>query len=544
MIKNKVIVCTVIVSILCSSNVVSAKHENITLKTKSVNTTVGATKTIKFTKKKGVKITFKKFISTNKKVASVSKKGKVTAKSTGKCTIKVNVKYEYRKKNKKVNFRVPVKVTEKNIVTPSPVDEQSSNTVTPNSTKVPSSNKVNDSGTVVTPSSTPSVINITEEQKQKYSENDINILSSIISEQVKLDANTDTDIFNSDNYKWGTTDENGKYRLNSITFKTDFLHSVKGFLDFSGLTELRELNLKYNSGIIGINISNNLNLQKLDISSTNISELDVSNNTKLKKLDIGYTDITELNISNNKELKELSCGLSNCKLSSLDISKNTDLEKLVIPYDFNINLSNNTKIKDLTCGVDTDISYLNDLETLHLYDMKDDYKHTIEENNVVDIDLSKFSNLSILGLNYCNIGSLKVSDTLSINNLWLSDCRLQSDDIFKTISGLNNLEDLSFVDVSGIPTELDLSNFNKLLSFDLGFCSIVKSVDLTGNADLESLNIFDNELLEKVNLGQKDKLGLIICGSNKNLKELDITGVTRDDCSIEQDYGDTTKIIR
>lgn len=542
MVKNKLIICTLVVSMLCSSNIVDAKQENITLKTKAINITLRANKMIKFTKKKGVKITSKKFISTNKKIAKVSKKGKVTAKSVGRCTIKVKLKYKYKKKNKVVNFKVPVKVTEKNIVTPSPVDGQSNNTVTPSNKKVSSNNGDKDSvGATAIPSSTSSVINITDEQKEKYNENDIKAISNIINEQVKLGANVNTDIFDSENYKWEDTDESDKYRLTCITFEKVFSHSVKGSLDFSGLTELRELSLKFNNGVTEINVSNNSKLQKLDISNTSISELSVSSNTKLKRLFIGYTNIKELNIGNNRELKELSCGLSECNLSSLDISKNTDLEKLVVPYYFNINLINNTKITNLTCGVNTDISYLNDLETLRLYDIKDDDKHTIEENNVLDIDLSKFNNLSIVEFNYCNIGTLKINNTLNLN---MYNCRLQSDDIFNTILGLNNLQDLSFTDVIGIPKDLDLSNLTKLESFTLGYCSSIKSVDLTGNSDLTSLSISNNELLENITLGQKDKLGLIICGSNKNLKELDITGVTRDDCSIEQDYGDTTKIIR
>lgn len=63
--------------------------------TKSITITQGEKKAIKI---KGVFIKSKSFKSSNKKIATVNKKGIVTAVSKGKCKVKVTVKYYKNKK--------------------------------------------------------------------------------------------------------------------------------------------------------------------------------------------------------------------------------------------------------------------------------------------------------------------------------------------------------------------------------------------------------------------------------------------------------------
>lgn len=67
--------------------------------------------TIKIKKAKGIKVTKKTFTIKNKKIAKVSKKGVVTAKSEGKTKVTVKVKYKFKKKayTKKLTFKVTVK---------------------------------------------------------------------------------------------------------------------------------------------------------------------------------------------------------------------------------------------------------------------------------------------------------------------------------------------------------------------------------------------------------------------------------------------------
>lgn len=72
------------------------------LKTKKLAIQKGKSKTIKI---KGKRIKSKKFKSSKKKIATVTKKGKVKGKKVGSCKIKITVKYRKKKKAKKLSTK-------------------------------------------------------------------------------------------------------------------------------------------------------------------------------------------------------------------------------------------------------------------------------------------------------------------------------------------------------------------------------------------------------------------------------------------------------
>lgn len=95
---------------------VSLKKSSATLKISEKNgKKVYGAVTIKVKKAKGVKVNKITYKSSNKKIAAVSKKGKVTAKKKGDTKIKVTVKYKYKKRSykKTLTFKVKVKNTVK-----------------------------------------------------------------------------------------------------------------------------------------------------------------------------------------------------------------------------------------------------------------------------------------------------------------------------------------------------------------------------------------------------------------------------------------------
>lgn len=110
---------------------------------KSLTIMAGKKKTIKV---KGTFIKSKAFKSSKTKIATVSKKGVVTAKKAGNCKITVTVKYRKKKNAKKLfSKKLTCKVTVKSApVTPTPAAEQTA-APTPDSTPT------------VTPSATPAV---------------------------------------------------------------------------------------------------------------------------------------------------------------------------------------------------------------------------------------------------------------------------------------------------------------------------------------------------------------------------------------------------
>lgn len=82
--------------------------------TKKGNKTSYPSAKIKLKKQKGVKIKKTKYkLIGSKKVVTVTKSGKITAKKTGSAKIKVTVKYTYKKRTKKKAFNCKVKVTKK-----------------------------------------------------------------------------------------------------------------------------------------------------------------------------------------------------------------------------------------------------------------------------------------------------------------------------------------------------------------------------------------------------------------------------------------------
>lgn len=119
----------------------AAKKAKVSLKKTSATLKItdkkfGST-TVKVKKSKGVTLKKTTFKSSNKKVAKVSQKGKVTAVKKGKATVTVKVKYKYKKRTytKSLSFRVTVKDSRKPVhiptVTPatSPATEQVETTV-------------------------------------------------------------------------------------------------------------------------------------------------------------------------------------------------------------------------------------------------------------------------------------------------------------------------------------------------------------------------------------------------------------------------------
>ena len=108
-----------------------AATKPVSLSKSKINLEVGISKTLKVKKSGSIKITQKTFSSSNKKVATVTQNGKITAQKAGKATINVTVKYKKGNKVKSSTLKCNVNVSEKtsdasNVteeVTPTPVPE-------------------------------------------------------------------------------------------------------------------------------------------------------------------------------------------------------------------------------------------------------------------------------------------------------------------------------------------------------------------------------------------------------------------------------------
>ncbi|WP_417936420.1 InlB B-repeat-containing protein [Flagellimonas onchidii] len=81
------------------------------------------------------------------------------------------------------------------------------------------------------------------------------------------------------------------------------------------------------SGIASLRgIEHFTDLESLNCSGNNLTELEISDNTNLRSLNCMSNDIVELNLSSNLALISLNCSVN--KLTELNVSKNTDLVNL------------------------------------------------------------------------------------------------------------------------------------------------------------------------------------------------------------------------
>ena len=144
------------------------------------------------------------------------------------------------------------------------------------------------------------------------------------------------------------------------------------------------LNLDYNFDVTNLSFLANLpNLEYLNLTGFEVSSINLSNNTKLKEF-IGNDlwELKSLDISSNLDLEKIS--LSENELTSIDLSKNTKLielnmELLRAEYSYvraklkNLDLSKNVMLEKLELGnnkklTSIDLSKNIELNYLDLYD--------------------------------------------------------------------------------------------------------------------------------------------------------------------------------
>lgn len=96
-------------------------------------------------------------------------------------------------------------------------------------------------------------------------------------------------------------------------------------LDVSGNTSLTELHC-YTNQLTSLNLGENANLDKLNCVVNRLTSLDLSGNANLTILSCSSNLLTSLDVSNNPNLTLLDCERN--QLTSLNVSKNTELDTL------------------------------------------------------------------------------------------------------------------------------------------------------------------------------------------------------------------------
>ncbi len=365
--KRQILALSCAVALLITGNIicltyrtVEAAKKPISLSKKNITLKEGQTKKLNVKKTAKVKIKSKTFISSNKKVATVTKKtGKIKAKKAGKATLTVKVKYVKKpsKKTKTVTLNCKINVTANNT-------GKSEETSMPKATNTSSA---------------------TSNSPAEKNPGEVTVLRKLIAEQKALGATVNEDL-NDWQYTW---DKEG--HLVSIDWEG---YGLRGNINFGGFPYLAKLNCGWvgrfegyiTNQLTGLDVSRNEKLIELYVRDNQLTNLDVSKNINLKILSCEYNKLGYLDVSKNVNLTELYC--LNDQLSSLDVSKNVELEILNCGSNqlTNLDVSKNVKLVELSC-------FGNQLSSLDVSENQNLEYLYCQDNQLVSLNIGNNSNL-------------------------------------------------------------------------------------------------------------------------------------------------------
>ena len=257
-------------------------------------------------------------------------------------------------------------------------------------------------------------------------------------------------------------------------------NSISGIFDVTGIeafTALTELFLNQTQ-ISSLDVSANVNLDKLSCGWSDVSSLDISNNTSLTYLAIYSNLITSIDLSNNPLLSQLWC--YDLAISTLDLSNNPNLTVVYIPDNqlSMIDLSNNDLINILTCS----------------------------GNSITSLDLSNLTGLSHFT---CNLTDLQSLDLRNGNNV----------NIINNAINITNNPDLTCINVDDAPfSAANWTNIDVIASFSEDCASAGLSED-----NLNSLVLYPNPTSQLLNIEIKKPTTITVSdidGSEFLVKEL------------------------
>lgn len=227
------------------------------------------------------------------------------------------------------------------------------------------------------------------------------------------------------------------------------------------------------------------NLTELSFEGAYVTSLDASKNPALELIDCFCNQITELDASGCSNLKRIF-GQTN-PITKLNVTGCTSLESV-----------------DLGTA---------DLDTLTgLSDCKNLKELWIGDVNIHDLDLSALPKLEIL---YCNVDDLSELDTS--HNPLLKDLGVGGKTGKLDVSRNTELEYLAIAgweDTStDFPSPPDLSHNPKLSYIGISGTNL-RSIDLSNNPALESVNIVMNPDLTELDLSANPKVNYLYCYGN------------------------------
>lgn len=264
-------------------------------------------------------------------------------------------------------------------------------------------------------------------------------------------------------------------------------------INVSESPKLQTLSMINTNNISNINLSNNLELLKLNLEGNNISNIDISNNDKLIELRLNNNNLTNLNLESNINLGKLV--LNDNEISNIDLSNNSELNYLMLDNNSlnSINLNNNSK-----------------LEELH-----------IVNNNLTQLNLESLASLNELFADDNKLETITFADGLgriSLNNNNLTNIDFGENNLCSLYISNNNIENLDTSKMQCL--EVLSASDNK-----------IKSINLENNINLTNLSLNNNEINE-LDVTKNTKLTWLRLKNNIGLKKVYVNDIKQLDFEI------------
>lgn len=203
-------------------------------------------------------------------------------------------------------------------------------------------------------------------------------------------------------------------------------------------------------------------LEDLDCSENQLTQLDVSKNPKLKRLVCYKNKLTSLDVSGNTSLTELHCYTN--QLTSLNLGENANLNKLncIVNRLTSLDLSGNANLTILSCSSNllTSLDVSNNPNLILL---------DCERNQLTSLNVSKNTVLDALVCGSNKLDELDVSENPALKELYCSNNQLTSLDLSKNTA-------LDTLDCSGNKRQITVGetgqfNLSALKGFDVSKAS-------------------------------------------------------------------------
>ncbi len=253
-----------------------------------------------------------------------------------------------------------------------------------------------------------------------------------------------------------------------LSWLLDYDQNNDGFIQKNEVIGVKELLIAQRKIKSLAGIEYFVNLELLDCSHNELTELDLSKNTALKEIYCYGNKIDTINVSNSEALEKFNC--SNNRIRSIDVT-------------------HNPKLKYLDCSMNNG-------------------SMTSDNYGIQKIDVTKNPELEVLEANYLHISNIDVTKNPKLKKLDIGLSCYTLENKFKPIEE---------IDLSNNP-ELEYLNCMGGNEPETG----LKFLDLSHNPRLLALNTYGNPRLTKLDLSKNINLNSLNCSHNA-LQELDLT---------------------